>query len=274
MNYYEISVFGVENYESKDILIANLAEIEYESFVDSDKFDFLAYIKQNDFKLTDLQELQKSRSFDFTYNLIKDENWNAKWEENYEAVLIDDIVEIHAPFHTPNPKAQFHIEIEPKMSFGTAHHPTTAQMISLIKSENLKEKVILDMGCGTAVLGILGMKMGAKSCCAIDNDEWAFNNSLENVERNKITNVEVLLGEADLLKNKKFDIIFANINRNILVKDMQMYAQTLAVNGVILFSGFFINDLEIIKNEALKNQLVYDKHIVNNDWVAARFIKL
>lgn len=277
MEYYELKCTHLSNPELVDYLIAELGEIGFESFAEQDDKSMLAYIKREDFSEENIRNLKEEiadiLSFEFEIQLIPDQNWNAKWEENYEAVTIDNLVEIRAPFHQANPKATYHIVIEPKMSFGTAHHPTTSQMISLIKDENIKGKSVLDMGCGTAVLAIFAKILGAGETVAIDNDEWAYHNSVENVVRNNFADILVELGDANLLKNRKFDLIFANINRNILLNDMQEYSECLNPNGIILFSGFYTEDLKTIKASAESYSMKFDRHISLNNWVAARFIK-
>jgi ribosomal protein L11 methyltransferase len=154
------------------------------------------------------------------------------------------------------------------MSFGTAHHATTAQMIRLLNDLDLHQLKILDMGSGTAVLAILAALKGAKEVDAIDNDEWAFRNALENVERNGLTNVRVILGDADSIKGNQYDLIIANINRNILLADIQHYAACLRTNNLLLLSGFYEQDIPILSQEASKYGLTYQKHIKQNDWVA------
>lgn len=277
MEYYELKCTNLSNPELVDYLIAELGEIGFESFAEQEDKSLLAYIKKDDFSEENILNLQseiaETLSFDFEIQLIPDQNWNAKWEENYEAVTIDNLVEIRAPFHQANPEAKYHIVIEPKMSFGTAHHPTTAQMISLIKDENLVGKTVLDMGCGTAVLAIFAKMLGAGNTLAIDNDEWAYYNSIENVARNNYADILVELGDANLLKNRKFDVIFANINRNILLNDMQAYSESLKANGTILFSGFYTEDLDAIKASAESYSLKFDRFISLKNWVAARFVK-
>jgi ribosomal protein L11 methyltransferase len=217
----------------------------------------------------------QSSEFQISYSLknIADENWNAKWESDYDSVIIDNRCYIRAPFHKVKPEIEFEILIEPKMSFGTAHHETTAQMIQLLLGEDVEGKTVLDMGCGTAVLAILAKKKNAATVHAIDNDEWAYNNSVENVQRNNFTDIIVEQGDAALLKDRTFDVILANINKNILLADMEIYANSMHSGAIIMFSGFYKNDLEDIKSRALIYGLQYIMHIDKNDWVAAKFLK-
>lgn len=261
---------------ASEILIAELGELGFESFVEEED-GLKAYFPGEEFDTKVLKELfvMQNPEFNITYQIqgIENINWNAKWESDYESVLIDNRCYIRAPFHKTIPDIEFEIEIEPKMSFGTAHHETTSQMISLLLKEDVEDKDVLDMGCGTAVLAILAKMKNAKNVHAIDNDEWAYNNSVENVGRNNFQDIIVEQGDAALLKNKSFDVILANINKNILLADMEAYSKSLNAMGVIMFSGFYINDLEDIKAKAYENGLVYIKHIDNNNWVAAKFSK-
>jgi len=259
-----------------EILIAELSEIGFESFVEEEE-GLKAYIQEPMFEsgsLNDLFALQ-SPEFNITYEhkTIADVNWNAKWERDYESVIIDDRCYIRAPFHPSKPEIEFEILIEPKMSFGTAHHETTAQMIQLLLVEDVKGKSVLDMGCGTAVLAILAKLKQADRVVAIDNDEWAFNNAVENVGTNNFSEIEVYQGDAALLKNQVFDVILANINKNILLADMEAYANSLSKGGNILFSGFYEDDLNDIKNKALESGLLYVSHLSKNKWIAVKFSK-
>ncbi len=271
MSYTELNcrVFPAE--PATDILIAQLAEIGYESFVESDT-GLLAYIPTEEFDAEALNSLPviETNMFDisFEYAEIEEENWNAVWESNYEPVLIADRCYVRAPFHTPHPRAAYDIVVEPKMSFGTAHHETTFLVAQLMLEQDFKGKRVLDMGTGTGVLAILAHKMGAKEIVAIDNDEWAYTNAKENLERNEVTNAEVILGDAGDIRDEAYDIIIANINRNILVSDMNSYAKVLKSNGVILLSGFYEHDRIIVEKEAAQNNIQALKHVEKNDWVA------
>ncbi len=236
-----------------------------------------AYCPEESFSHDKLAEVLTQQGFESfqkpAVKLIPDENWNANWESSYNDVVIDGICRIRAPFHEPNPDLKFDILIEPKMSFGTAHHETTAQMISLLLKADVKQKSVLDMGCGTAVLAVLACKMGAKTIVAIDNDSWAYENALENVKLNNCKAIEVIKGDASALGNQKFDLIIANINRNILLADMSAYAETMPVGATLFLSGFYTEDLPEIRKSAEKLNLQYETHTVKNNWVAAAFIK-
>ncbi|MDR2083641.1 MAG: 50S ribosomal protein L11 methyltransferase [Bacteroidales bacterium] len=278
MKYTELTC-RVKTEEQADILIAYLAEFEYESFANDDPTELKAYIKTELFDENIVKQLQKELKddIDFTYSFINcpEENWNQKWEENYQAVLIDEKCYIRAPFHSDLENIEYDIIIQPKMSFGTAHHETTSQIISELMTIDCKDKLVLDMGCGTGVIAILAAKMGAKLVWAIDNDEWAYENTLENIERNNVEQaVKAFLGDANTLENIKFDIIIANINRNILLEDMKYYVDVLENGGIILFSGFYEEDLQIIKEYAERQGLKYISSRSQNKWVVANFVRI
>ena len=275
MVYLELD-FKVEPLNpGSDILMAELGEIGCESFVENEE-GLTAYIQADLFDLTRLQALHILHNFDYnvTYTItkVKEENWNAVWESNYEPVVIAGKCGIRAPFHPENKEVIYDLVIEPKMSFGTAHHETTSNMIELLLEEDLKQKTVLDMGCGTGVLAILAAKLGGVDIVAIDNDEWAYENSLENVVKNDEASIKVLLGDANLLQGMNFDVIIANINRNILLNDIKHYASSLNKEGVLFMSGFYEQDIPAIKEECLKYNITFDRYIVKNNWVAVRFI--
>ncbi len=275
MVYLELD-FKVEPLNpGSDILMAELGELGCESFVENEE-GLTAYIQADLFDLTRLQALHILHNFDYnvTYTItkVKEENWNAVWESNYEPVVIAGKCGIRAPFHPENKEVIFDLVIEPKMSFGTAHHETTSNMIELLLEEDLKQKTVLDMGCGTGVLAILAAKLGGVDIVAIDNDEWAYENSLENVVKNDEASIKVLLGDANLLQGMNFDVIIANINRNILLNDIKHYASSLNKKGILFMSGFYEEDIPAIKEECLKYNIAFDRYIIKNNWVAVRFI--
>lgn len=275
MKYTELS-FKVEPPEpGKEILIALLADVGFESFEETPD-GLKAYIPMSSFKASALKVIEKatSDSFSFSYTIknIENTNWNAVWESNYESITIDNRVYIYAPFHKAKPEVEYSILIEPKMSFGTAHHETTSLMISMMLREDFKNISLLDMGCGTAILAILAEKMGASEILAIDNDENAYENSLENLIRNNCVNITVAYGGAEKIKGMN-KVILANINKNILLHDMEVYSLHLVDGGKIFFSGFYHNDLNDIEEQANKLGLQMDTFEEKNNWVCARFIK-
>ncbi len=276
MNYIEIKFSIQPQTPFQDILIAELAKIGFESFEETED-GLLAYIQEPSFDekvLSNLDILNNALvKISYTVKQIPAQNWNALWESNYDSVVIDNRCYIRAPFHPSKPEFEFELLIEPQMSFGTAHHETTANMISLLLNENVEGKSFLDMGCGTSVLAILAYKKGASPICAIDNDEWAYRNAIDNVAKNNTKDITVLMGDASLLKDKTYDIIFANINKNILLADMETYSHSLNINGKLFISGFYQSDLADIKAKANSLGLFCSIHIVKNEWVAAKFLK-
>jgi ribosomal protein L11 methyltransferase len=272
-SYYQIKLITENNLI--EIIIAELAELGFESFEEGMN-EIFAYIPEELFHNIDNNAfndiLSKYQASLFSAEKIKTENWNALWESNYPPVKFNDFCFIHAPFHTKDDNVEFDIVIEPKMSFGTAHHETTALMIKWLQEENVEGKTVLDMGCGTAVLAILAKMKKAKYVLGIDNDSWAYENSIENCQNNHVE-VEIILGDAKNLVNLKFDLIIANINRNILINDMKNYANSLNNGGTILFSGFYLSDLESVKQSAEKNNLKFHSYKQENNWVAAKFLK-
>ena len=277
MEYAEITLKIEPVMPFSDILMYEMGEIGCESFVTTDD-GFKAYIPSSDLNTDALNDILANVgecNVQYDINIIPDQNWNAVWESTHEPVLVDDFCWVYAPFHGTNANAKYNILIEPKMSFGTAHHATTYMMISLLRDEDITNKTVLDMGSGTAVLAILAEMRGAKYVEAIDNDEWAYRNALENVEKNNCQNIDVLLGDASLLTDdKKFDVIIANINRNILLRDMNSYINVLEKGGSLLLSGFYHHDIPSIQEEAEKFGMKFDCHKERNEWVACRFVKI
>lgn len=255
-----------------EILIAFIADLGFESFEEKEK-ELIAYIQRDSFIQDDLDEILNQLDVKISYKIeeIKDQNWNKVWESNYDSVIISDQCYIRAPFHEHNRGFKYEIEIEPQMSFGTAHHETTAMILEYILENEFKEESVLDMGCGTAVLAILAALKGAKTIMAIDNDEWAYRNSLENVKRNKFPEIKVIQGDAKDLIGKSFDTIFANINRNILLSDMDSYVKSMNSNGRIFFSGFYLEDLPLIQKKAESLNLNYQDYKQKGKWIAAYF---
>lgn len=271
MEYIELNCKITPQEPGNEILIAELAEIGFESFDETDS-GLKAYIQtklfdENQFNDLSIHHLEGFK-LDCNFQTIAEQNWNAKWEENYPPVVINNKVAIRAPFHKDFEAVEYEIIIEPKMSFGTAHHATTAQMISYISELDMQGLEILDMGSGTAVLAILASMRGAKHIDAIDNDEWAYNNAVENVSRNNIDNITVELGNAELLKARSYDLIIANINRNILLNDLKKYASCLSSGNLLLLSGFYKEDIPILSEEAEKYGLIYQSHTIDRSWVA------
>lgn len=270
--FFEVSIPLKGTNGSSDVIIAKLSELGFDGFLETED-DVMAYCEVTTQKAGDISILLTAAYFHgFGINIISDRNWNAEWEAEYESVCIDDKIVVRAPFHPARLEVAFDLIIEPRMSFGTAHHETTSQMLSMLSGLEVKDKSVLDMGCGTAVLAILAKKMGASPILAIDNDEWAYNNALDNIQMNDAAEIEVLLGDADTLEKRSFDIIIANINRNILLKDIHAYANSLNAGGLLLMSGFYEADLEQIKDESERHGLKMLEARSKNKWMAAAFI--
>ncbi len=257
-----------------EILIAELGYAGFESFVETEE-GVMAYIQKDDWKDTILEDIQILDSDEFeiiyTFEDIEQVNWNEEWEKNFSPIVVDDICTVRAPFHE-KPNTVYDIVIEPKMSFGTGHHETTHMMIQHILKNDFKNKSVLDMGCGTGVLAILAEMKGAKPIDAVDYDNWCYLNSIENVERNNCQHITVIEGDASVLKNKKYDIIIANINRNILLNDMAVYASCLNKNGMIFLSGFYNDDIPMIQEACEKHMLKFEEKLERNYWVSLKFL--
>ena len=257
-----------------EILIAELGYAGFESFVETEE-GVVSYIQKDELNASILEDIQILNSdefqISFTFEDIEQTNWNAEWEKNFNLIVVDDVCTVRAPFHE-KPNINYDIVIEPKMSFGTGHHETTHMMIQHILKNDMTNKSVLDMGCGTGVLAILAEMKGASEIDAIDIDNWCYLNSIENIERNNSKHISVFEGDASLLKNKTYDVIIANINRNILLKDIKIYACSLNKKGVLFLSGFYKNDIPIIEEECVKYGLKLEDKIERNNWIALKFI--
>jgi len=257
-----------------DILIAELSELGFDSFVETED-GLLAYVKKelwNPRALLNLQILaNKNFNIDYKVSEIEQENWNEQWEKNFEPIIIDNQCVVRAPFHD-KPDVAFDIVITPKMSFGTGHHETTHMMLQLVLVLDFKNKSVLDIGCGTGVLAILAAMKGARSVDAIDIDNWSYLNAMENVSANKCEQIKVFEGDINLLSNQSYDIILANINRNILLSDISIYARHLKKGGVLLLSGFYKEDIPQISKECTANGLSFQENLEKNNWVAAKYV--
>ncbi|MHC5309359.1 50S ribosomal protein L11 methyltransferase [Myroides sp. LJL116] len=259
-----------------EILLAELGQTAFESFQET-SIGLSAYVQESLWTSDILEGIYILDNPEFSISWVKEDiaqvNWNAEWEKNFEPIDVDSICYVRAPFHAPN-NSKYDVVIEPKMSFGTGHHETTFMMIRQILKNPMQDKVVLDMGCGTSILGILASMTGAKSVDAIDIDPWCCENSIENAQRNGCSNIFVAEGDASILsKIPKYDAILANINRNILLNDMHTYVDCLKQNGEIYFSGFYTQDIESIDQCAKSLGLVLQDQLERNNWVSLKYIK-
>jgi ribosomal protein L11 methyltransferase len=278
MNYvgcfFKISSGSLEIQTAIDILVAELGEAGFESFTENPD-GVIAYIQKADWNASLLDNVQilQSEEVSFSYDVkeIEQVNWNLEWEKNFEPIVVDNEVSIRAPFHE-NPGLAYDIVIEPKMSFGTGHHETTHLMVQHLRGLDLQGKHVLDMGCGTGILAIFAEMRGAGSIDAIDIDNWCYENSIENVARNQCKSISVYEGDSSLLKPKTYDLIIANINRNILLADMKIYAGSLKDQGILLLSGFYTEDIVKINASAEENGLIFEKKLERNNWVGLKYV--
>jgi ribosomal protein L11 methyltransferase len=258
------------------MLLAFLGETAFDSFEETAD-GLKAYILEKDWEpsiLEDLMIVQNgSVKISYTTEKLDTINWNEEWERHYEPISIGKDIYIHAPFHTSDPSYKFNLLIEPKMSFGTGHHQTTRLMSLLLMQMDVAGKQVLDMGTGTGVLAILAEKLGASKVLAVDNFEWAVENTAENAERNQCKTVEALHGDAEILVGKKFNTILANINRNVLLEDMAVYVSCLNAGGELAMSGFFEQDKSLIEEEANRLGLELTNHQIEGKWAACLFTK-
>jgi ribosomal protein L11 methyltransferase len=275
MEYIELICHPSRAEHAADLLIGMLADAGFESFTENENGTLSAFMQASLYTNELTTKLSSDEFAEFLDSFhaehIADQNWNAVWESQYDPVLIDNRCMVRAPFHPEPTGVEFDIVIMPKMSFGTAHHETTKLMIQYLLSMQVSGKSLLDMGSGTAVLAILARMKGAFPVSAIDNDEWAYNNAVENVQGNNFADIEVLSGDASLLAGKTFDIVLANINRNILLNDIPAYRESLNADGKLFMSGFYSEDLPLIEAKANESGLRILSSRMDNNWTAACF---
>ena len=271
---FEFTILSEEDFH-KDLLINGMSEIGFDTFEDIEG-GFKAYIPSDRFDREELdvllEDFRETISFSFKIIDIPHQNWNKLWESNFTPLLIKERCYVRATFHEPHPEYEFEIVVDPKMAFGTGHHQTTALMMDLMMEENLNGNKVLDMGCGTGILAILASHMGAAEVVAIDYDQICFESTVENAKLNLINNISPICGSKEVIPDVKFDLILANINRNILLDQIERYSQVLAPNGVILLSGFYEGiDLDILRRKTESIGLSYVTHKIKNNWVVAKF---
>lgn len=267
--------FNVEPKElGTEILIAELGELPFDSFEETENGVSAYILKElwNENILNDIYILTNDEfKISYTFEEIETVNWNEEWEKNFDPIEVDGLCQVRAPFHEST-NAKYEIVIEPKMSFGTGHHETTFMMIQHLLAMDVEGMKTLDMGCGTAILAILAEMKGAKPIDAIDIDNWCYLNSIENAERNNCTQISVYEGDASLLnQGQKYDLIIANINRNILLNDMDAYVNCLNPKGTILFSGFYTEDIPAINEACVNLGLTFQSKLEKNNWVSLKY---
>lgn len=282
MNYIEVRFEIVSDVAAalpgemySEILVAMLGELQYESFTDTE-VGFNAYIQEEFFSEEALNAIDLSHipqhQFSFEKEIMPQKNWNAEWEKNFPMIEVDGRCCVRAPFHEKPETVVYDIVIEPKMSFGTGHHETTFMMMQHILDMDVAGKTVLDMGCGTGVLAILTAMKSAKPVTAIDIDEWSYENTIENIDRNDCKDIVVKLGDASLIPNEAtYDLVLANINRNILLNDMETYVKSMKAGAEILFSGFFESDIPMLTEKANALGLSLIAQLSKNRWASLRF---
>lgn len=280
MKYYEVIFETSPNTEIvKDVLSGVVADIGFESFVYNDN-GMTAYIQQKTFSKEALDAViadfpLENTTIRYEVKESEDKDWNKVWEDNFfTPIVIGDRCVIHSTFHKDVPSAEYDIVINPQMAFGTGHHETTSLILEELLNADLTGKSVLDMGCGTSILAILASMRGASKLLAVDIDNWCVENSKDNLALNHITNVEVEEGDASILKYRgPFDVVIANINRNILTADMHAYVERMNPGAVIYMSGFYVDDIPVIRAEAERNGLEFVHHNEKNRWADVMFRK-
>lgn len=270
MDYIKITFADLQP-EQKEILIAQLADAGYEGFEEADN-SLDAFINKKDFDKKLLKEISFKYQTPFTSEKIVETNWNKIWESNFEPVIVEDYVAVRADFHNPITNTKFEIVITPKMSFGTGHHATTYMMIELMKDTDFTNKSVLDFGTGTGILAILAEKNGAEKVYAIDNDDWSIENAKENFQKNNCKQIR-LEKASDASSTLKFDIILANINKNVILENFEVLRDELKADGTLLLSGLLETDRDEILDKAKELNLKEKKCLIRNNWIAIQLSK-
>ena len=279
MKYFEVTFTTTPCNETiNDVVSALAGEIGFESFVEWEN-GVQAYVQQSLFDEAALQEMVANFPLpdtEVTYEIkeAEDKDWNEEWEKNFfQPIVIGDRCCIHSTFHKDTPQTEYEILINPQMAFGTGHHETTSSIICELLDADLQGKSVLDMGCGTSILAILASMRGANPVTAIDIDDWCVNNSRDNIQLNGIDNITVELGDAHLLEGREpFDVIIANINRNILLADMDRYAVCMQKGSELFMSGFYVQDIPVIREKAESLGMTFVHHREKNNWAAVKFV--
>jgi ribosomal protein L11 methyltransferase len=271
-HYLEVRIKS-ESAAQSEMLMAWLFEFSFDSFEEADG-ELIGYIAKDAFEEHKAGITQQIGSAEWTVSEIENKNWNEDWESNFQPIVIEDQLHIRASFHSADPNIPLEIVIDPKMSFGTGHHQTTYLCSKTVMKLDVAGKDIMDMGSGTGILAILAKLKNANRVVAIDNDEWAFENCKENVVANGCESIEVLLGDALTLEGMgQFDLFIANINRNILLRDLQLYAPHVKSGGQLLLSGFYAEDVQLLTDEASSHGFSLDSKDSRNNWCTLLFSK-
>ena len=276
MNYIEYDFTVSPTEMGAEILMAELAEVGFDSFEDT-PIGIKAYIPKDSWNEQILEDiyLLSNPEFTISYQIteIEQVNWDEEWEKNFSPIVVEDLCTVRANFH-PVPNTRYDIVITPKMSFGTGHHETTYMMLQQLLPLSLEGTKVLDMGCGTGILAIMAALRGAHDITAIDIDPWCVENATENVQQNDCSFITIKEGDVSLIAGEQYNLILANINRNILLSDIPAYTQALLPQGLLLVSGFYEEDLPAIKEKCQEVGLTYLSHIERNRWVSAKFQRL
>lgn len=257
--------------EQIEILIAQLSDIGFDGFEEREN-ELDAFIPEENYHADSLNELIKENNVDFTKNIIKPENWNRLWESNFHPVIVDDFVAVRADFHEPVTTVKHEIIITPKMSFGTGHHATTKMMMEQMRDIDFNEKKVFDFGTGTGILAILADKSGASSVTAIDNDEWSINNAGENFQKNNCHKINLQLSDRPV-SDQTFDIILANITKNIILENFRFLSGQLNKNGILVLSGLLEDDEKDISEAGKKYSLRQELRLKEGNWLCMRFLR-
>ena len=278
MDYLELTLKLSPRDPWAEILMTELAELGYESFVETEE-GIMAYAKVVDvdvdhpIKGSSIDLLEKEFTADVKVKIIPQQNWNALWESDFHPVFVDDQLTILAPFHDESQAKGLLVWIEPKMSFGTGHHQTTWMMSKALLNLPKQPNKVLDMGTGTGVLAIIAEKQGARDIVAVDIEDWSVENTQENAKRNGCSHIEVICGDVDVLEGRKFELILANINKNVLKAHMSAYAQMLVPSAKLIISGFFETDSDELILVAKRNGLTHSGSLSRETWAALTFEK-
>ncbi len=269
MNYIECTISG-KTETLNDVLIAQLVQVNFYGFVEEDN-QLVAYIEEADYTPDTqqfLQELQEEQELQVQTKTIADQNWNAQWEADYEPVVVEDFCAVRASFHPPIGGVQYELEVTPKMSFGTGHHATTYMMLLQLRDLEVQGKQVLDYGCGTGVLAILAQRLGAAHLDAVDIDYWAYENTLENMQLNGVLtkDMQVYHGELSVVPVQTYDLILANINRNVILGTLSDMRQRLNKGGQILCSGFLEQDIPLVVKAATEQGLALVRQEARQQW--------